>query len=286
MDGKTYKVLPKEDIVKNASVKGTKNTMRQKTKNYEKTLLYKIANDVLLPIGSIVKIINSAPRRYKVYTIPKLSGKGTRTIAQPAKEVKLLQYWIISNIFPKLPIHSAATAYIKGKNIADNANPHAQKGYILKLDFKDYFPSITGDDFIKYMKDTRGFDYNDNDLNRLRNILFWLPKYENKYRLSIGAPSSPYFSNAIMFQFDKLVYEYCMNKNITYTRYADDITFSMVDGKKRSEALEQIKYILAKLPYPRLKLNVKKTVIVSKIQSANCYRLGPFKRRKSFNRSR
>jgi len=72
-------------------------------------LLEKMSYDLLQNKEQLIHLIQSAPHRYKVYQIPKKSGAGMRTIAQPAKEVKILQYWVIENYFSLLPIHKAAT---------------------------------------------------------------------------------------------------------------------------------------------------------------------------------
>ena len=84
------------------------------------SLLGKMSADLLLPKERLDYLIRSAPYRYKVYQVPKRSGTGLRTIAQPAKEVKKLQYWVINNIYPNLPIHPSASAYVSGKKILIN----------------------------------------------------------------------------------------------------------------------------------------------------------------------
>lgn len=163
---------------------------------------------------------------------------GKRTIAQPAKEVKSLQYWVIKHIFPKLKIHRCAIAYVKGKGIKDNARPHAQNPYMIKIDFSDFFPSIKGTDFIKLAEDQMPNDFDQDDLDRIIKILFWRPKNSAGLRLSIGAPSSPYLSNAMMYKFDSEILTYCLSTGISYTRYADDLTFSM---QKRDSVAKYLK---------------------------------------------
>jgi hypothetical protein len=187
-----------------------------------------------------------------------------RTIAQPAKEVKKLQYWVIKNIFPYFPIHSAATAYISGKNILNNSEVHADKPYLLKLDFKDFFPSIKGNDFWKYSQSNEAISFSEADLHRLIRLLFWLPVRNNDFQLSIGAPSSPFLSNAIMYRFDTEMFRYSFENNISYTRYADDLAFSMYDMKMRGEVLKKVEAVLASQSFPVLKLNTRKTVFGSK----------------------
>jgi len=228
------------------------------------TILGDMSADLLIPKTKLDYLIRSAPYRYKVYQIPKRSGTGFRTIAQPAKEVKRIQYWIIKNIFPLLPVHQTASAYIKGKNIFKNADAHSDKPYLLKLDFKDFFPSIKGDDFLKYSQTNNALSLSETDLHRLVRILFWLPERNNDFQLSIGAPSSPFVSNAIMFDFDAHMFSYCYENNVSYTRYADDLAFSMHEMKMRGRVLKKVKNVLASQSFPILKLNDRKTVFGSK----------------------
>ena len=228
------------------------------------SMLGKMSSDLLIPKAKLDYLIRSAPYRYKVYQISKRSGTGFRTIAQPAKEVKKIQYWVIKNIFPSFPVHQSAYAYITGKNIFKNAEAHSDKPYLLKLYFKNFFPSIKGDDFFKYSQINNALSLSETDLHRLGRILFWLPKRNNDFQLSIGAPSSPCLSNTIMFEFDSHIFNYCSENNISYTRYADDLAFSMHDMKMRGEVLKKVENVLASQAFPILKLNDRKTVFGSK----------------------
>jgi RNA-directed DNA polymerase len=227
-------------------------------------ILGNMSADLLIPKEKLDYLIRSAPYRYKVYQILKRSGAGLRTIAQPAKEVKRIQYWVVEKIFPNFPIHQAASAYISGKNILNNAEVHSNKPYLLKIDFCDFFPSIKGDDFVKYSRTNRDLSFSDSDIQRLVRILFWLPERNNDFQLSIGAPSSPFLSNAIMYNFDSQISNYCSENNISYTRYADDLAFSMYNMEKRGEVFAKVLEILSFLPFPTLKINNRKTVFGSK----------------------
>jgi RNA-directed DNA polymerase len=226
------------------------------------SLLSYLSSDLLLTEDRLDKIIRSAPHRYKVYPIIKKSGKGVRIIAQPAREVKNIQYWVISNVFPSFPVHECAKAYIRGSNIMSNCSIHASHPYLLKLDFKDFFPSIKGNDFKKYAGETLAIS--ESDLDRLTRLLFWCPKKQKDLQLSIGAPSSPHLSNALMYGFDFEMYNYCSKEHIAYTRYADDLTFSMQDKSLRASVLHKVNEVLARLPYPKLTINEQKTMYCSK----------------------
>ena len=170
--------------------------------------------------------IQDAPHKYKVYTIPKRTY-GVRTIAQPTSELKKIQKITVDYLQKKLPIHPAASAYIKKKGIKNNALQHCNNQYLLKLDFEDFFNSITPHLFWNICESILDFEPCDLEKTWYEKILFWCPsKKSKKLILSIGAPSSPFISNFCMYLFDKSVHEYCEKYQITYTRYADDLTFS------------------------------------------------------------
>jgi RNA-directed DNA polymerase len=229
-------------------------------------LLTKLGATLFLSEPELMWLIRSAPRRYKVYQIPKRKPGQFRTIAQPAREVKALQYWVMKNVLKALPIHPTATAYREGKNIADNAHPHRNGTFLLKLDFTDFFPSIKARDFERYMK-KKLIDFESGDIEALSRILFWKPKGTRKFCLSIGAPSSPLVSNILLFEFDERVAKYCAKHGIMYTRYADDISLSADVSSKLREVEQFIVKLCAQIRSPKVTLNSEKLVRVSKKQA-------------------
>ena len=90
----------------------------------------------------LVALIHTAPLRYKDHYILKRNGRGRRLISQPTLELKFLQRLLVSKEFVNLPMHDAAVAYRRCHSIKDHAAPHASNKYLLKLDFKDFFPSL------------------------------------------------------------------------------------------------------------------------------------------------
>ena len=219
----------------------------------------------VLPLSSeeLLKFIRSSPMRYKVYFIPKRKPGEFRTIAQPAREVKALQYWVMANILRQFPVHPAATAYREGRNIADNARPHAYNRFLLKLDFKDFFPSIRDTDFKRFLTKNAPA-VTDVEAELLTRILFWRPKGTRHLCLAIGAPSSPLLSNILLFDFDRAVSRFCSRLGISYTRYADDLSFSAQASDLLAEAEKQVAGLCTRRRSPRLTLNIEKTVRVSK----------------------
>ncbi len=206
---------------------------------------------------------HDAPRKYKVYEIPKRTS-GTRTIAQPIPELKKYQRFVISILNDHLPIHECCMAYVKGRDIKQNAQIHSKNSFVLKMDFMDFFNSITPILFWKVCeKQEIEFDWLDKDI--LEKILFWKPsKYSKKLVLSIGAPSSPLISNFLMYAFDTELNDFCKKNRIIYTRYADDLTFSTNISGSLFLIPDLVREVLSKLYDQKIKINQFKTVFSSK----------------------
>jgi len=227
-------------------------------------LITRIASDLLIPVSYASVVARSAPHRYKVYQIPKKTG-GTRTIAQPAREVKRLQYWVLDNLLCQCAVHETAMAYEAGSSILRNAAAHTQGRYLLKMDFRNFFSSIREDDFLLYMKQMAPELVDEEERDIVSHVLFWQPKKLKGLRLSVGAPSSPRVSNILMFDFDSQIAALCEDWGVSYTRYADDLAFSMDDKDARAEIERAVGETLRNIAWPgNLKVNRKKTYFGSR----------------------
>lgn len=222
-----------------------------------------ISETLAIPAHDVARLIVRAPYTYKRYEIAKKSG-GSRSIAQPAKETKVIQRLLMDALFRYLPVHECAVAYKEGASIKKNAQQHRQNQFISKFDFSNFFGSITEADIaahLAYVFVGKISDQSISDIARvscIRNIVV------GGLCLSIGAPSSPVLSNSILYYFDVAVQAWCQERNVVYTRYADDLTFSS-DEKGITASIELfLKQILKEVSYPSLMLNEKKTIHVSK----------------------
>lgn len=211
------------------------------------------------------RIIYYAPVMYKTFKIPKKNG-GERIISQPTAELKFIQRCLTAGYLNKLPVHEAAFAYRKYKNVADNARIHFGPDPIVKMDFKEFFPNITSMAWIKFLEDNPIFE-NANEVNASCNLLFTRPKFGRILRLSIGAPSSPSLSNAIMYSFDKIVSDLCKQERIKYTRYADDLTFSSLRTGYLNSVPKIVKFAVANVQAPNLIINNEKTSKITRRHS-------------------
>ncbi len=218
-----------------------------------------------LPLGpsELFPLLATAPERYKVYKIPKRTPGKFRTIAHPARELKFIQRWLIRRVLFSLPVHPAAMAYRKETSILDNAVQHAKHRYLLKMDIQDFFPSIQPKDLIahcaKFLPNLTKADE-----RLLCQVLFRKNKQTDGLELSIGAPSSPLISNSIFYPLDQKIEAFCVEKNICYTRYADDLFFSTNSPHTLQVVPNLVSEVLEAASYPKLKLNQEKTLHTSK----------------------
>ena len=76
----------------------------------------------------------------------------------------------------------------------------------------------------------------------------------------MGAPTSPVLSNMVSLQLDKALTEWSKSKEIVYTRFVDDLTFSSKTTAIDHEVLEEVKIICASQQF---QLNPAKTKFYS-----------------------
>lgn len=199
-------------------------------------LLDTLASETGISRRDVHRIIASAPKRYKSFTIPKRDGR-ERLIAQPAFELKVIQR-VLTSFLSSLPVHDAAYAYVKGRSIRQNALKHVKSEYLMKLDFSDFFPSIRPVDLERVLhKNANAISVNDFQL--VYQACFWGKGGYNPSCLSIGAPSSPLISNIVMFDIDREATHIADQLGLIYTRYADDITVSTRGGQASLLTFEQ-----------------------------------------------
>jgi RNA-directed DNA polymerase len=248
-------------------------------------LLLKMSSDFGMLAGHLQSIVRTAPIRYKVFYIPKRTG-GLREVAQPAREVKAIQRWLIKRLKPLLPLHDAATAYRSGASIKKNAQRHVESDYLLKMDFRNFFPSILMTDIVRHLEIHCGQQYDPSAIKLIAYVCTWAPKRQGPLRLCIGAPSSPLLSNSVMFDFDKQLSSAAASDSVTYTRYADDLALS----SRTSGTLNNYPGLVAKLAgslnYPQLELNERKTVFASRAGREGNHRRDPDGRSSDFNRTK
>lgn len=206
------------------------------------------------------QLVKSASSYYKYFAIKKRRG-GLRRIMSPYNELRDVQTWIKENILDKIELPNCVKAFVKGRNIMENAKMHEGRKYILKVDITNFFESIgVRQVYVAFRK--MGYD---------RSVAAWLAnlctakiedyKYEqledqeeiqklfndlyhkSEPFLVQGAPTSPGLANIICNRMDKRMMGLANKHGFTYSRYADDMTFS-ADKKDRLPKVSMIRKIV------------------------------------------
>lgn len=172
---------------------------------------------------------------YQRFTIAKKSG-GEREIWAPIPRLKNAQRWILDNILHQLPTHGSAHGFIQGKSIKSNAEIHTNSEWIIKLDIKDFFPSIN---WRRVKGVYRQAGYPEQIATLLALLCTESPRQavkQNNSELLValaerclpqGSPASPALTNIICVNLDKRLTGLADKHGLRYSRYADDLTFSL-----------------------------------------------------------
>lgn len=208
-------------------------------------------------VSTLARVIETAPKRYKVYEIPKKTG-GTRQIAHPAKELKAIQRIVLKELLDSAPISRVASAYVKNRGILYNAVQHAGQRWVLKLDFRDFFHSITPDDWNRTVRRVDSLAPLASEKYYLNKILFWGRGTTTPQCLSIGAPTSPMISNLVCHKLDDWLEAKAGERGLVVTRYADDITVSGSNVHQISRFEKDLERLLERSSGLRLELNSQK----------------------------
>lgn len=154
---------------------------------------------------------------YRTFTIPKRSG-GTRRIDAPDRELSNLQRRVLRRLLARLRAHPNATGFERGCSIVTNAVLHAGKAVVVRMDVKEFFPTTRARRVEQYF---RRIGWNREAGALLMRIC------THHGTLPQGAPTSPRLSNLVNYRLDARLAAMAHRFGAGYTRYADDMTFSL-----------------------------------------------------------
>ncbi len=174
---------------------------------------------------------------YYRFDIPKKSG-GTRHIAAPKAQLKAAQKQILEQILQKIEVSDLSHGFIKSRSVLTSAKSHhTSPDLLINIDLENFFPTIT---FERVRGLYQSFGYS----GYIASLLAMLCTYCERIPLEIkgeikyiktsdrilpqGSPASPMITNIICRNMDKRIYGLCKKLGVTYTRYADDMSFSYI----------------------------------------------------------
>ena len=121
---------------------------------------------------------------------------------------------------PRHPLSHGFERSKPPRSIFTNASVHKNRRYVLNLDLEDFFPSIN-------FGRVRGFFIKDKrfELNqKVATVIAQIACFRNE--LPQGSPCSPVISNLLGRLLDVRLVRLVKKNKCTYSRYADDLTFS------------------------------------------------------------
>jgi retron-type reverse transcriptase len=187
---------------------------------------------------------------YVQFEVPKKSG-GTRVLSAPHRMLAAAQHWVRTTILTRLATEDAAHGFVAGRSTLTNAQPHAGRDVVVNLDLEGFFPSIG---FARVRHLFRRLGYSGSVATLLALLCTECPRkrvvYDGKpYFVAIGprglpqgACTSPALSNQIARKLDRRLGGLARKLGLTYTRYADDLTFSAGPGFRN-----KVGYLMARV---------------------------------------
>ena len=187
-----------------------------------------------LPLATLHDIAAQAQQSYIRFPIDKGNGK-KRWIEAPKKELKMVQNRLLHRIFYQRPAHPVAHGFVPHRSIVSNAQPHVGKKWVVNFDLNNFFPSTKAPLVKEVLKRYQRFS--DEELDIILQICC------RNEALPQGAPTSPHLANLALWDFDMTLWKYCLDNQLQYTRYADDLTFSgpQVPKDLREQVVTELK---------------------------------------------
>lgn len=168
-----------------------------------------------------------AATKYKIFQIPKRNG-GQRTIKAPIDALKLLQHRLSDLLqdcvdeinTAKQRKDRTAHGFKRKLSIITNARQHRHRRWVFNLDLEDFFPSINFGRVRGFLLKNRDFELHED----VATVITQIACHENS--LPQGSPCSPVISNLVAHLLDMRLVKLATETGCTYSRYADDLTFS------------------------------------------------------------
>jgi RNA-directed DNA polymerase len=189
-----------------------------------------------------------------------------RTICVPSPGLMKAQRWITQNILAHVPTHDGSVAFSKGNTLYKAVEPHCRAKWLVKIDVQGFFESISEASVYRLFESlgfepliafemarlcTRAPDDARHEKEQGESYGVATPYVIEQYVHSVqghlpqGAPTSPMLANLVCRELDERLAAIAEERNLNYTRYADDLTFSSSDlnfGREMAKALIQLVY--------------------------------------------
>jgi RNA-directed DNA polymerase len=203
----------------------------------------------LADVRGLERTVQDEPlRNYRYRMVPRAAGP-PRVIEAPKARLKEIQRWVLREILDHVPVHHDAHGFTRGRSVISHAGAHVGRPVLLALDLRDFFASISAgrvygtfrtigyappiahvltglctnvvpESVWEVVSRTAGTDA------RRDGSRFWLGRRLATPHLPQGAPTSPALANLAAFGLDRRLSGLARSLQLSYSRYADDLTFS------------------------------------------------------------
>ena len=173
-------------------------------------------------MNDLVARARMIPLDYNAFRKAKRSG-GERWIHEPNAALALLQRDILRSIINYLPSPPHAYGFVRGRNILENARLHLSREHVINIDLQEFFHSVT-EERVRYVFSQASASKADAKI-LARAVTTEIPGLSGR-RLPQGAPTSPALANHAARHMDIRLHGMARSLGCSYSRYADDLTFS------------------------------------------------------------
>ncbi|WP_095159407.1 reverse transcriptase family protein [Pseudomonas sp. Irchel 3E13] len=244
-----------------------------------------LAHEAGVPYALLRAVVARSERAeaYKVFKLKKavasFGANRFRYICVPHPSLLKVQRWIHKHILMQVDAHPASYAYKEKTSPCDAATMHAGCTWMIKLDATNFFESILEPDVYFVFRDMGyqalvAFELarlctrvrptgNPVKANRVKEGQGNLPYRTIKIgHLPQGAATSPLLSNLVARKLDCALTGLANDRGLTYTRYADDLTFSSFGDFDRDISTNLVREIYEIMRTHGLWPNKSKTKII------------------------
>lgn len=247
---------------------------------YSLKAIWRLVKMAHLDFDTAIKALNLLSNRqyqrknkipYKVFTKPKAGG-GRRYIYAPVAPLKEVQQGINRFILSRISPHPQAFGFSGSPNFGEGTiegalTPHLASKTIMTLDIMDAFPNTDSEKVRHALNNLPIFQIPgtegnaDEDLAKIIIDIVTFPvwvKNSDSPALPQGAPTSPRLFDLVFRSIDEKLDHLAQNVGGKYTRYADNIFFSMLTEEFPEKIQRAITRIIKRKGYSSHKIQTRK----------------------------
>ena len=168
---------------------------------------------------------NNRFRRERDCCIRKKHG-GLRQLTAPVGRMREL-LMCVNDVLTALYVTTPwAYGFVPRRSVVDNAKVHVGKRYVLNIDIRDFFPSISVEQ-VRSCLMAEPYRFSEYAAGLIAGLC--VVSRDGRKRLAQGFHTSPIVSNMVCASMDEQLADLAKQTGAVYSRYADDMTFSSDD---------------------------------------------------------